>query len=121
MLDDIRGLLRIMGQQMLAAGVKEEYLSVPDDAEILPVNFIKPAYKWLHDICDREYQEVMYVWNKLPEKVWETYFAIGDFDEHREVVMLRKARANLRETVVSLARPDFFKKTKVKKELQKRR
>lgn len=118
MVDEIRGLLDMMGAQLKAAGVKEGYLEVPDGSENLRSDFIRPAYKWLHDIADEEYEAVMYVWRKLPEDVWEMYFAIGDYDDHREVIMLRRARARLRERVVSLSRPDFFKKTKIGKLLK---
>ena len=102
--------------------IKPGHLEVPEESEELRADFIRPAYKWILAIYNEEYVEAWRVKSLLPAELWKRYKSWGGFDDHREVVLLRKACNSLRTVLVSQQRPDFYKRTKyeqAKKKLHK--
>ena len=117
----MRIILVEMGPMLHEANIKEGYLQVPEYAEICRSEFIIAAHKWLEDIHEGVYKVVMDVRKLLPETLWNRYKAWGeDFDEHREVKMLKEALVIFRKAIVSRKRPDFFKRGKYNAELKRR-
>jgi len=110
-----------MGLMLQEANIKEGYLQVPENAEICRSEMVIEAHKWLERIHESEYKDVMAVRKLLPETLWTRYKAWGeDFDEHREVKMLKERLVIFRKAIVSRSRPDFFKKGKYNAEIKRR-
>ncbi len=117
----MRIILVEMGPMIHEANIKEEYLQVPENAEICRSEFIIAAHKWLEGIHEGAYKAVMAVRKLLPETLWDRYKAWGeDFSEHREVIMLKEALVIFRKAIVSRKRPDFFKRGKYNGEIKRR-
>lgn len=110
--------MNVMGNEIMTLLLKEEtkirknHLIVPEGSEELRADFIRPAYKWLANIYHNEYAKARRVRGLLSDELWARYKSWGGFDEHREVVLLRKACNDLRTALVSQKRPDFYKRTK---------
>lgn len=95
------------------AKVRENQLDIPEDAgEIFKIDFIRPAYAWLKEVHEHEFQAYREIKLLLPEEIWERYEKWGGFEEHRECVLLKDATIQLRKRICSRERPDFFKKSK---------
>lgn len=105
---------------MLEEGIniKEDILNIPEGAESLRADFIRPAYHWIVDVHAREFYNVREVKKLLAPEIWTRYRTWGGFEDHREVVMLREAMSDLRQRIVSRDRPDFFKKTVIQKKMK---
>ena len=95
--------------------IRENHLEVPDGSDELRADFIRPAYHWIAEIYHSEYAKARRIRGLLTDELWKRYKSWGGFDEHREVILLRKACSNLRDVLVSQKRPDFYKKTKYDK------
>ena len=94
--------------------VKENHLQVPEKALDLKAEFIRPAFYWVEEVYSAEYTGYRRIRDLCTEEIWNRYFLWApDFDDHREMVLLRKAAFELRKRVVSRTRPDLFKKGKV--------
>lgn len=89
-----------------------------DDLEEVHMDHVREGYKWLLAIYEDKYKAVMKIRKLLPEETWDRYERWGDFDEHREVVLLRERLAVLKKAMAMSKRPDIFKKTKVEKWLR---
>jgi len=49
------------------------------------------AFDWLHDIfVSNEFQELLRIWNLLPENIWKRYRMHG-FEDFREQILLSEA------------------------------
>jgi hypothetical protein len=94
------------------ASIKPDHLEVPIDSDIYKMPFVQEGHHWVTEIYNKEYVEVLRIKKMQPEAVWQRYKRWGVFDEHREVILLRKAINVLRTAVVARSRPDFFKKSK---------
>ena len=115
-------LLDQMRPHLLKSKVPEKYTRLfytQEDLEKLPVTIIRDAYNWLEKILGAEWREYSCIRRLLPEMAWEMYEAMGDFEDHREVKLLRLAQKNLRSIFISRERPTLFKKGKVVDELKK--
>ena len=94
---------------------------VPKVATSAPAPVVREAYRWLVRIFDTEYKAYAQIRMLLPEEIWDRYDCWGDFDDHREVILLKKAGVALRAAIVSQKRPDFFKKGKLDDIIKKSR
>lgn len=99
--------------------IKQDHLSIPENASILRADFIRPAYHWMVEVYEVEYNDVQEIKRLLKPEIWQRYKAWGGFDEHREMVLLKARLSDLRQRLVSRDRPDFFKKTKIAKGLKR--
>jgi hypothetical protein len=82
------------------------------EAEVLRVPEIQVAYKWLRNIIETRYREIMRLWRMQGEKQWYGDFMIFDNTDHRHVKLLIKAVNAMITDLRKHTRPDFFKKTK---------
>jgi hypothetical protein len=99
--------------------VKEGHLAVPKDALDFRVEFIRPAFYWIEEVYSTEYTGYKRIRDLCTEEIWSRYFLWApDFDDHREMVLLRKAASGLRKRVVARSRPDFFKKGKINEQVK---
>jgi len=94
------------------AVIKLKHLEVPENADHYKAEFLRDAHTWLEDVTKTQYAAARRIYAMQTPEMWARYKNWGIFDEHREVILLRKATNELRARVVSRARPDFFKKSK---------
>lgn len=103
-----------MSVALIFSKVKEAHLIVPENAEELRADFIRPAFYWIQEVYIGEYTDYKRIRDLCTEEIWTRYFLwTPDFDDHREMIMLRHAASALRKRIVSRTRPDFFKKGKI--------
>lgn len=95
--------------------IRDNHLVVPEDSNELRADFIRPAYKWIAEIYQNEYAKARRVKGLLSDELWKRYREWGGYEDHREMVLLRKACNALRASLVSQKRPDFYKRTKYEK------
>lgn len=112
LINNLSELVTRMEPGLKDAGVKDGFLEREHGLNVLPEEFISEAYVWLTMVHDVEYREWARARRNLPDELWQRYEAWGGFDDFREVKILRKARANLRQAITTRKRPDFFKKGK---------
>lgn len=124
LIEEMRKLIDSMQVVFNEAGIKEDYINLPELVEHFDLNIIQNAYTWITSIYNGVFREVKGIKILLPEEMWERYRAWGGFGDHREVVLLNAALQKFRKEVVTVHRPDLFKKTKtasiikkIKKEL----
>jgi hypothetical protein len=72
----------------------------------------------LLDLNENEHLKALQIWQLLPEEIWNRYAAWGDFEDHRESILLKSALRKLYKAVVNNHRPDFFKKGRFKHALK---
>ena len=59
------------------------------------IDTLLKAFDWLHDVkMSKEYEDMEYVWNLVPEITWERYEKLG-IEGLREQKMLEKAKKSL--------------------------
>jgi hypothetical protein len=103
-----------MEQLMLEAGIPDEYLCLPDKIHVIDGKYIIEGYEWISEIYNNVYRDAKTIKNLLSEEMWERYSTWEDFDDHREVILLKDALMNLRKQVVNIKRPVLFKKSRIK-------
>lgn len=121
MLDAMREQAAKIMDLLTAEGVaiKPDHLTIPENAEKLRADFLRPGFHWLYEIHDNEYDAVIQIKKLLKPEIWQRYKEWGGFDEHREMILLRERLSDLRKRLVSRDRPDFFKKTVIAKALKR--
>jgi len=114
MLEQMAVLGKQMVEQLLTedADIKPTYLDLPEDPDHFKMEFVKAGYAWILQVHTAQYAEVRRIWKMQTPEMWKRYKSWGVFDEHREVVLLRKAINDLRAAIVSRSRADFYKKSK---------
>lgn len=112
MLEGMANMLAEMSPALEFAGVKISMLQIPEDAKEFKADFIRPAFHWLDSVYETEFKAYSDVRDLCSEEVWKRYFLWGDYEDHREVIMLREAAAVLKKRIYSKERADFFKKGK---------
>lgn len=119
MLEEMTQLSNMIMTVMLEEEVtiKPEQLAFEDECIKLKADYIRPAYKWLIELSEKEFSEVLRVKSLLSAELWQRYRTWGGFEEHREVILLKAALKTLRMAVVSRNRPDFYKRSKRAKKL----
>lgn len=122
--DEMLRTMRMHAHDMKGAiaeceGLKDDILDVPDDAEKLKVDFIKPAYAWICELRTIVWKKYRDVKNLLSDTLWERYKQWGGFEDHRECVLLRESLVAFRKAVRHRDRPDFYKKGKLNAALKK--
>ncbi len=95
-------------------------LAIPEDIIEVHNEYIIAGEKWLATIEIKEYRELRKTWKLRTPEVWANYDALGGFEDHAEVKLLRTAKHNFRRAITSQKRPDLFKKTKVQQWRKKR-
>lgn len=96
------------------------YLRIPADVlEHLPEEMLAEGHRWLKAIYEGRFLKWCRVWRLRTPEMWRRYFTWGGFENHREMVMLREVSHEVRQAVVSRARPDVFKKGKINVILKK--
>jgi hypothetical protein len=114
-------MIKEMQPLLREAGIKDDYLVIMDDSEILYAAFIKEGYDWLEHIYSILWKAAYNIKKLLPNELWERYKTWEDFDNHREVKLLKQALVHLSKAVRSHKKPDFFKKGRVRVEIKKRK
>jgi len=99
---------------IMEAGIRETYLSCPDDLTIIPQETVTEGYIWLRDLYANEYTKVMAIKKLLPEATWRQYANWGLMDEHQESVEL-KARLVILKEAVRKSRPFLFSRLKMRR------
>lgn len=93
---------------MELANLEETRLDIPEQSEKLRADFIRPGFKWISEIHDDEYEEVVKARKFCSDDVWEMYSLLGE-EDLVEVKDLKKAIFNFRTAIVSRKRPNFYK------------
>ena len=122
MITQIKLRWRVLESFREQLNILEEFFYLPEneDLQILHVNFIRDGYKWLKAIYETEFAEFHRIWKLIPAKQWQSYKDMPDMDDLQEVILLKKAKFNLRAKLVSRNRSDFFKKGKLHGQIKKR-
>ena len=121
LIDEIKDTLERMKPLIVKSGVNETKIAVPEDVDLVKMDLIRPAHEWIHMIFDTVYTAAKNAKALCSDEVWKRYESWGDFDEHREVTILKHALVNLRKEVISRNRPIFFKRTQINGIIQKAR
>ena len=90
---------------------------IHEDSAILPADIVREGYQWLLAIHQGPFQKVIDIWKLCPEEVWDRYFLFGDFEDHREMKLLRGALIHLKKSMYR--RPVLFTKSKATKLIRK--
>lgn len=91
--------------------IRADHLTIPENVVDLKSEDIKIALEWLRGICHNQHSALVKARKLLTPDQWKRYALWGDdFDEHQEVIILKKAQVELRKVLVSKDRPNLFKK-----------
>jgi len=109
--------MKIMMEPLFIYGnIREGALSLPEDVDSLPMDVIREGQKWLASVFYCEFKEAKRIWNMQAPEYWHRYRIWGDeFNDHREVILLKKAMKIVKKRVCSHDRPVLFKKTELAK------
>lgn len=91
---------------------KFDFCLLPDVSKQLPAEMISEARLWCRGVFSDEFSKYMAVKKLLTDELWARYEKWGEFEEHREVVLLKAAAKILKTKLTSPHRPAFFKKGK---------
>ena len=118
MIDVINVTITAMADLLKFAKVKETHLVLHERTLELPITIIREGFGWLK--CVNENQFVTYQKTRalLTKEQWDRYLLWEDFEDFREVIMLRKATFEFRRCIVSRHRPSLFKKGKTNGEIK---
>ena len=99
---------------LVRAGVAIDRYELPDSEllDAIPEDALIFAYAWLKTIYQGTYEDAMKVYRLLPEEIWIRYALWGEFDEHRECVLLAEACAKILNQMLVKNRPELYKKAK---------
>ena len=114
-------MLKEMEPLLKEAGVKDNYLYLYDDSELLPITTIRSAYKWLTHIYSVTHAAAKSIKKLLPDELWNRYKMWEDFDNHREVKLLKQALRDLRKAIRTRNKPMYFKRGVTRAEIKKRK
>ncbi len=103
------------------AHLKEGCLDLHKDVADLPHTVLKQGHDWLRDLVRINYTAIMNIRSLLPAEIWERYEKWEDFEDHREVKLLKQAYEVFRKKVNHKDRPILFKKTYVRKLLREQK
>jgi hypothetical protein len=112
-------MIELMSEALNEAKCSEKsYLKIEVECDSLKADMIRDGYKWLKNIFDTTYKDIVAIKRLLPEEIWNRYKKWDGFSEHREMVLLKEALVKFRKEMISNARPDFFKSGKRSKALK---
>ncbi|MEK0324969.1 MAG: hypothetical protein QQN63_04630 [Nitrosopumilus sp.] len=97
------------------SGVSQLALNITTDWEMLPMSWIREAWHWIDRIRINELRDINKVRSLLPEILWDKYENWGGHEDLREMCMMKKVLDAFKKEVISNGRPQFFKKTSVKR------
>lgn len=119
MIATMRERIGEMSKALEVCRIKPEHLVIHAQVEEFDLDFVREAFDWIEQI----YHRVFYKWREVrdlcKEEIWETYEAIGDQDDLREMVMLREVNKDFRAAIVSKGRAGLFKKGPLNEQLEK--
>jgi hypothetical protein len=99
---------------LIEAGVTDEYLVLSDGVEYIDSKYLTDGYEWISIIYNTVWRNAHNIKRLLSDEMWARYEAWEDFEDAREVVLLREALTNLKKQVVNTSRPVLFKKSRIK-------
>lgn len=99
--------------------IKDNHLSLPDEAVFFPKDLITEGHKWLDNVYKTEFAPVRTVRNLLSTDQWQRYKLWGSFGETQEMILLKEKQVPLRKVLVARDRPNLFKKGKQNEQLKK--
>lgn len=106
MLKSMNDWLLAMHPMIIKSGCNPNRLIVKD----AKYEEVESGYRWLKNLYEHQYSDVMVVYRLLPETIWQTY-ELMDCEEFREVKMLNEALEIMRK-YINKERPDYFKRKK---------
>jgi hypothetical protein len=109
MLEDLAKKLAEFELPLTRSGLPENYLTIPDIAEKVPIAVVREAWKWAVAIRENEYRKWLRVWRENTPEQWEMY----DLYDHsfEEIRILKGLQHNVRVAfTVKKNRPRLFKK-----------
>lgn len=118
MLTTIAEMVTTMKAALEFAKVKGTHLILHERVSEMPADMIREGFNWLVFIFENQYLEYTKVRALLTDDQWARYLLWEDFEDFREVVLLRKATFEFRRAIVSRCRPVLFKKVKVNGKLR---
>ena len=112
MIDKIRVYCEAMSNHLAELKIREGHLSLPEDLTIFKAATLKDGLEWIEAIWSKEYDALVRAKRLLTPDQWKRYELWGfeNFEDHQEVIILRRAQVDLRKVLVSKDRPDLFKK-----------
>lgn len=99
---------------LIEAGVADEYLLLPNGVEHIDSKYLTDGYEWISQIYNSVWRNAHNIKRLLSDEMWERYKQWEDFEDAREVVLLKEALTNLKKQVVNTSRPVLFKKSRIK-------
>lgn len=100
--------------------IRENHLELPvEGINALRASDLREGLEWLGKICENELRALISAKRLLTPEQWKQYelFGMEDFEDHQEVIILRKAQVELRKVLVSQDRPNLFKKGYIDRQL----
>ncbi len=118
MVDVMNIAIEEMAAALKFAKVKETHLVLHERTLELPVTIIREGFGWLTCVHKTQFATYQKVRALLTTEQWDRYLLWEDFEDFREVIMLRKATFEFRRCIVSRHRPNLFKKGKTNGEIK---
>ena len=100
---------------MYKSGVSKTALTITDSWEMLPMSWIREAWHWIDRIRLNELKDINKIRSLLPELLWDKYENWGGHEDLREMCMMKEVLKAFKKEVISNGRPQFFKKTSIKR------
>ena len=107
----------VMEPTLKEAKIRDNHLSLPDNADDLPAIMIRDGLRWFTEIYENQYEAVKTVKRLLPQEIWDRYNTWSGFEDHQEVILLKKVMIPFRTILVGRNRPTLFKKGIVNEQL----
>lgn len=87
-----------------ALALGQDYIEIKN-----PQGCQKEMLEWTSNIWNNEYTAYQKVRELLPDEVWARYFRWKEHD-HKEMILLDKAKRKLRSAILSSKKPTMLKK-----------
>ena len=101
--------------------MKANHLYVHSECELFLMDDIRTAHKWIMKIYNGAFKQYQTTRKLLSEDIWARYFLWGGFEDHTEMILLKKHTYEVRSQLVRQTRPDFYKKGKANAAIKKRK
>jgi hypothetical protein len=102
--------LQDMEPVLLRVGISPDHFMIHswDHSDIV----IEEAYVYIEELHNGAYRKYLKVRKLLSEEQWNWYTLTGDFEQHREMVLLKEVSKDLRKHITQHAKPKLFKKAR---------
>lgn len=114
MISEINNFNTQMEPLMIEAGIADDYLTLPSNVHEIDLKYITDGYDWISQINNTVWRNAHNIKRLLSDEMWERYATWEDFEDAREVVLLKEALVNLKKQVTNSRRPTLFKKARLK-------